>query len=179
MLWVIGSIVGTFGVLGTLTFLGFLPVLAPIFGAIVSAFFKIIEALLSTRIGVSLLTALVVASIVYPLADIRGRANIRAEWVAADAAAQKAAAARDAKIAADATAEAEAQNAAIKQTSDELEKKVSDYEAELAKRPANVACTLNADDVSRLRDINGQPKAPSTNINGVRATGNKSPAAAH
>jgi 5-carboxymethyl-2-hydroxymuconate isomerase len=181
MLWIFGSLVGVFGILGTLTFLGFIPVLAPFFAVILNVFFTIIRALLSTRIGVAILTAFVVACIVYPLADIRGRSDIKAEWAAADIAATKAAVARDAHIAAEATAEAAAENEAIKQTSDQLAQKVADYEAELAKRPANGACTLNADDVSRLRDISGQgkSKATSSNLNGLRAIGNKSPAAAH
>ncbi|MHB0785566.1 hypothetical protein [Bradyrhizobium sp. 5.13L] len=36
---------------------------------------------------------------------------------------------------------------------DEADKKVSDYEAELAKRPANDACTLDGGDVDWLRRI--------------------------
>lgn len=181
MLWIFGSIVGAFGLLGTLTFLGFLPMLAPIFGAIVSVFFKIIEALLSTRIGVACLTALVVAAIVYPVADIRGRQNIKLEWAAADAAAAKAASARDARIAAEATATAQAENDVLKQTSDDLSRKVADYETQLAKRPATSSCVLAPDDVRRLRDISGQgqPKAPSPNFHGLRAIGPKSSTPVH
>lgn len=174
-MWIAASCVGVFGILGTLTFLGFLPILAPVFGAILSVFFKIIEALLSTRVGVAMLTALVVALIVYPIADIRGRREIKVEWAAADAAATIAAKDRDAHIAAEATAQAQAENNAIKQTSDELTQKVADYEAELSKRPASSSCVLNADDVRRLRDIigQGQPKATSPNLGGVRAIGSK------
>lgn len=181
MLWIFGSLVGAFGLLGTLTFFGFLPVLAPIFGAILKAFLSFIEALLSTRIGVAFLTAVVVAAVVYPIADLRGRHNIAIEWAAADAAATKAASARDARIAAEATATAQAENEALKQTSDELSTKVAEYETELAKRPANGPCVLGPDDVRRLRDITGQgkPKAASPNINGVRATGVKSPGPGH
>lgn len=36
---------------------------------------------------------------------------------------------------------------------DEADKKVSDYEAELANRPANDACALDGSDVDRLRGI--------------------------
>jgi hypothetical protein len=181
LLWLIPSLVGAFGILGTLTWLGFIPVLAPIFGVVLQVFFKVIGWLLSTRIGVAFLTAIIVAVIVYPLADIRGRSDIKAEWAAADAAAESRAQARDVSIAAQATAKADAENAAIKQTSDELAQKVADYETELAKRPANGPCVLTPDDARRLRDISGQgqPKASSPNLNGLRAIGAKVPAAIH
>lgn len=174
-MWIAASLVGVFGILGTLTFLGFLPMLAPVFGAILNVFFKVIEALLSTRIGVAILTALVVTLIVYPVADIRGSRETKAEWDAADAAAVVAAKDRDDGIAAKAKAQAQAENDSIKQTSDELSQKVADYEAELSKRPANSSCVLNADDARRLRDISGQgqPKAASPNLGRVRAIGSK------
>lgn len=181
MLWIFGSLVGVFGILGTLTFLGFLPMLAPVFGFILNAFFKIIEALLSTRIGVACLTALVVAAIVYPVADIRGRRDIKAEWVAADIAMEAKAKDRDSRIAAEATAKAQAENDAIKQTSDELSQKVAEYESELSKRPANSPCVLSPDDARRLRDISGsgQPKASNPNLGRLRAFGAKSTATGH
>lgn len=182
MVWgIVASLLGVFGIAGTLTFLGFFPMLAPVFGAILSAFLKIIEILLSTRIGVALLTAAVVAAIVFPIAEFKGATDITLRWKAADAAATIAAKDRDSHIAAEAVAEAQAENAAIKQTSDELAQKVADYETELAKRPANSSCVLTPDDARRLRDISGQgqPKASSPNLGGVRATGGKSPAPVH
>lgn len=181
MYWILASLVGVFGILGTATFFGFIPWLAPIYAVILSAFFKVIGAILSTRIGVACLASIVVAVIVWPIADLRGRHDIAIEWKAADAAAEKAAIARDAKIAADATAEAAAENAAIKQTSDELTQKVADYETELSKRPANGSCALSPDDARRLRDISGsgKPKVASPNLNGVRAVSPKGAATAH
>src|SRR5579883_1784705 len=149
LMWIVGGFVGVLGIFGTLSFLGMMPALAPIFGVIFDAVFKVIGALLKTRPGVALLTALLTAAIVAPAADLRGRNAVQAKWDAADATAKAAAAARDKEIA-NQVAEIKADSDAKEKQWIEQQNQLKDaYDAELAKRPASAVCALTPNDVQR------------------------------
>ncbi len=120
----------------------------------------------SPLVWAALLGAVLIASI-WGLAAQRysagleaGRAEVRAEWTAASAraledkrAAERALEAKAARI--EAAAQAEIEEAKLS-----AQEAIDAYEAELSRRPV-AGCTLNDDDLRRLRDIrSGRRTAP-------------------
>lgn len=81
----------------------------------------------------------------------KGAASTEAKWQAAMAAEQT----RQAAVRAKALDEAVARELKRAAENEQLEQKVLDYEAYLAKRPAAAGCVLDRDDVDRLRKLQG------------------------
>ena len=85
--------------------------------------------------------------------DRRATYKERSKCDAAALRSELAAARRDLNIQRDVADLARQQAAAIELEKTELDKKVSDYEADLAKRPVAAGCRIGPDDLRRLRTI--------------------------
>lgn len=105
-------------------------------------------------LGVFLATILVAYGLI-ALGHHRGYGAAEAKYLAAAAAEET----RQAAVRAKALDEAVARELARAAENEQLEQKVSDYEAYLAKRPAVPGCVLDRDDVDRLRKLQG-PGSP-------------------
>jgi hypothetical protein len=105
-------------------------------------------------VGAFLLT-LVTAYGLIALGHYRGSAASEAKWQARMATEQ----ARQAAVHAKALDESVARELARAAENEQLEQKVLDYEAYLAKRPAAAGCVLDSGDVDRLRKLQG-PGSP-------------------
>ncbi|GLI23505.1 hypothetical protein GGQ86_002957 [Xanthobacter flavus] len=82
-----------------------------------------------------------------------GRAEIRAEWTAANLQAEQDRRAAERRVEEKATAAAKAHAAEIEKTKADAQEMIDAYRADLAARPAEARCALTPDDVRRLRDI--------------------------
>jgi len=82
-----------------------------------------------------------------------GRADIRAEWTAANLQAEQDRRTAERRIEEKATAAAKAHAAEIEKTKADAQEMIDAYRADLAARPAEARCALTPDDVRRLRDI--------------------------
>ena len=82
-----------------------------------------------------------------------GRAEIRAEWTAANLQAEQDRRAAERRIEEKATAAAKAHEAELEKTKADAQEMIDAYRADLAARPAEARCALTPDDVRRLRDI--------------------------
>ena len=88
---------------------------------------------------------------IYEYGKQTGYANCRTEWVAANAAADLEKKKLEAKVAKTVENSAQRHEASIEQQRTEFDKRIEDYEAELAKRPDS-KCLLNDADTKRMRD---------------------------
>lgn len=90
-----------------------------------------------------------------------GRAEIRAEWTAANLKAERDKRAAEQALEAKASAAASAHQAELDAAKTEAQEMIDAYKAELASRPADPRCRLTGDDVRRLRGIeSGRRGAP-------------------
>jgi hypothetical protein len=106
---------------------------------------------IKSPIGIALITILAFFG-TYTYGKHVGYANCKTEWTAANAAADLAKKELEAKVARTVRELAKKAEASLEQQKTEFEKRISDYEAELAKRPNNT-CLLNDADIRRLRPV--------------------------
>ena len=116
----------------------------------VVGFLSIAARFLGSPAGMMLGVALAALSI-YEYGKHTGYANCRTEWVAANAAADLEKKKLEAKVAKTVEDLAQRHEASIEQQRTEFDKRIEDYEAELAKRPDS-KCVLNDADTKRMRD---------------------------
>ena len=116
----------------------------------VVGFLSIAARFLGSPAGMMLGVALAALGI-YEYGKHTGYANCRTEWVAANAAADLEKKKLEAKVAKTVEDLAQRHEASIEQQRTEFDKRIEDYEAELAKRPDG-KCVLNHADTKRMRD---------------------------
>ena len=116
----------------------------------VVGFLSIAARFLGSPAGMMLGVGLAALS-VYQYGKHTGYANCRTEWVAANAAADLVKKKLEAKVAKTVEDLAQRHEASIEQQRTEFDKRIEDYEAELAKRPDS-KCVLNDADTKRMRD---------------------------
>src|SRR6202165_5176908 len=134
-------LVGLFGIGGTVALFIFAPAVA---NAITLAISDTVRALLKTRVGVAILVAVIAGTLAWLDGDLHGRLTERKAWNVANAAAEAARVARDAAV-------AKKTEAKFQPVLDDLAKKVSKYEDQLAKRPS--ACQFSPADIRGLRKL--------------------------
>ena len=114
----------------------------------------------TTAIG----AALIAGSVMFVVGDIHGHRVVNTEWAASEAAAtaanERARLARDAFVKAKIEADANERLATITAHANELELKVTQYEALLAHAPLDQSCILNSDDERGLPNYVGKTRSP-------------------